>query len=87
MSIFLNKLEKLIIEMEEEIKNLNSPFPKNHLYESINVFSDIYENLLLKKVHNKRDEIEKILHWSIDMWDWESNITKTTWEIIQYLKG
>ncbi len=88
MNIFLNKLEKLIIEMKEEIKNPKSSFPKNQLHKSIDVFSDIRESLLLKIIHNKNHnyEIEIILRWSIDVWDWESNITKTTWEIIQDYK-
>ena len=84
MESFANNLICLISELKAELQKKDSYFPAHQLEKAIYIFSIIRGNISSKSFgDNLSNDLDKIMHWSIDSWPWDNLITKKTWSIIE----
>lgn len=84
MENFINNLICLISELNAELQKKDSCFPAHQLEKAIYIFSIIRDNISSKSFgDNLSNDLDKIMHWSIDSWPWDNLITQKTWSIIE----
>ncbi|OAB78728.1 hypothetical protein [Cochleicola gelatinilyticus] len=86
----IEKIENLILElsnlsMHEYLMKVNG-FTHLQIALTIKMLEKMKLNIGENNEYDISQEIEKILRWSADSWNWEFVLTKKTWEVIELYK-